>query len=85
MSWQDNAFIIWRALSGIYANNAVGKVWVYVGSGIGEHKVLAATELGMLARNPNIDPVSHEVILYLQDSIRRKAGDVDINFGYMPV
>lgn len=84
MPWDDNAFIIWRALSGIYVSNAKGKVWVYVGSGITKEKVLAATELGVLARNPNLDPVSREVILYLQDCARRKPAGADINFGYLP-
>jgi hypothetical protein len=82
MPWRDNGFIIWRALSGIYASNAVGKVYVYAGSGITKEKVLAITEINVLARNPNIDAVSLEIIRYLQNCVRtRKA---DINFGYMP-
>jgi hypothetical protein len=84
MAWTDNGFIIWRALSGIYASNAKGKVWVYVGSAVNDQKVLAATELGVLSRNPAIDPVSREVILYLKDCLAKKSGDVDINFGHTP-
>ncbi|MCW3473571.1 hypothetical protein [Limobrevibacterium gyesilva] len=82
MPWKDNGFVIWRALSGIYASNAIGKVYVYVGSGITRQKVLATTEINVLARNPNIDPVSLEVIRYIQDCVRTKNGN--INFGYMP-
>ncbi|MBV8494228.1 MAG: hypothetical protein JO162_12225 [Alphaproteobacteria bacterium] len=80
--WRDNGFILWRALSGIFASNAVGKVYFYVGSGISAEKVLATTEIGVLARNRNIDPVSLEVIRYIQDCIRTRRPD--INFGYMP-
>lgn len=82
MPWKDNGFIIWRALSGIYASNAVGKVYMYVGSGITKEKVLAATEIGVLARNPNVDPVSLEMIRYIQHCIR--TGRADVNMGYLP-
>jgi hypothetical protein len=82
MPWKDNGFTIWRALSGIYASNAVGKVYMYVGSGITKEKVLAATEIGVLARNPNVDPVSLEMIRYIQHCIRTRRAD--INMGYLP-
>ena len=82
MPWKDNGLIIWRALSGIYASNAVGKVYMYVGSGITKEKVLASTEIGVLARNPNVDPVSLEAIRYIQGCIRMKRAD--INFGFVP-
>jgi hypothetical protein len=80
--WKDDGFVIWRALSGIYASNAIGKVYVYVGSGVTRDKVRAITEIHVLARNPNIDKTSMEVIHYLQNCIRTK--NADINFGYTP-
>lgn len=82
MPWKDNGFVVWRALSGIFASNAVGKVYVYVGSGISQEKVLATTEIGVLARNPRVDPVSLDVLRYIQRCIR--AGEASVNLGYMP-
>src|SRR3712207_8875694 len=51
-------------------------------SGVTKEKVLASTEIGVLARNPNVDPVSLEAIRYIQDCIRMKRAD--INFGFLP-
>jgi hypothetical protein len=80
--WQDNGFIAWRALSGIYAANAVGTVSIYIGSGItrGE-KVFAVTELPVLLRNPNIDTVTRDILGYYQRCIQN--GQTDINVGFI--
>jgi hypothetical protein len=77
--WKPDGFTIWRALSGIFASNAVGRVRFYIGSGVTrEEKVFAATEVGVLRRNPNIDPVTREVVEYLADCVQR--GQAAINF-----
>ncbi len=80
--WKENGFVVWRALSGIYASNAVGKVSFYVGSGVtrGE-KVFAATELPVLMRNPNVDPLTQDILAYYQSCVQ--SGETAINFGYI--
>lgn len=80
--WRENGYVAWRALSGIYASNAVGTVSFYVGSGITKpDKVFAATEVSVLLRNPNMDAVSMDVLHYYQRCIR--AGQSAINFGFV--
>jgi len=83
--WEKNGFIAWRALSGLYAANAVGEVSFYIGSGISKDKVFAATEIVVLSRNPNIDALTKEVVEYYRDILRSKQVDLgvtaDINFG----
>jgi len=82
--WQANGFIAWRAVSGIYASNASGKVRFYVGSGIrratgplGEApKVLAATEVWVLIRNRNIDEASRDMVEYLARCVCTKQVDI---------
>jgi hypothetical protein len=57
--WAENGFIAWRALSGIFAANAVGAVSFSVGSPVtAANKVFAATEVSVLARNRNVDPTT---------------------------
>ena len=53
--WQPDGYIVWRALSGIFASNAQGSVSFQIGSGVEATKVFAATELGVLLRNPNVE------------------------------
>jgi hypothetical protein len=78
--WEHNGFIAWRAVSGIYASQAKGKVRFYIGSGVNRQKVFAVTEVFVLARNADVtDPASQEMIGYLLDCVRR--GQVDINVG----
>jgi len=80
--WNQNGFIAWRALSGIYASNAVGKVSFYVGSGISPaNKVFAATELTVLLRNPKVDALTKDILGYYQRCIR--SGQAAINFGFI--
>lgn len=80
--WQQNGFIIWRALSGIYAANAVGAISFYIGSNVSkDNKVFAATELSVLARNPNIDGVTRDILAYYQRCIQTK--QTNMNFGYI--
>lgn len=88
-----DGFHIWRALSGIFAANASGQVSFSLGrdvakvvnaSGHGVAKgssVFAATEIHVLARNRNLDPVTKEIVEYMLRSIR--AGKADLNFGYI--
>jgi len=81
--WREDGFTIWRALSGIFASNAVGKVYFYVGSDIRrDTKVLAATEIWVLGRNPNLDPGTKEIVAWLQKCVQEKRSDID--FGFMP-
>jgi hypothetical protein len=80
--WKDNGFVAWRALSGIFASNAVGTVSFCIGSGITKSdKVFAATELPVLLRNPNIDAVTKDVLSYYLRCVQR--GQSEINFGFI--
>jgi len=80
--WKENGFIVWRALSGIYASNAVGAVSFAIGSGItANDKVFAATELTVLLRNPNIDPITKDILSYYQRCILTH--ESTINFGFI--
>ena len=80
--WKDNGFIVWRALSGIFAANAVGAVSFCIGSGIEKsEKVFAAAELPVLARNPRVDAITKDVIAYYQRCAQ--AGQPAVNFGYV--
>ncbi len=80
--WKQNGFVAWRALSGIFAANAVGKVSFYVGAGVTKgDKVFAATELPVLARNPNVDPLTQDILAYYQRCLA--SGESALNFGYL--
>jgi hypothetical protein len=80
--WSANGFIAWRALSGIYASNAVGAVSFYVGSGITKAgKVFAATEVPVLLRNSNVDAVTKDILGYYQRCIQ--SGQSAVNFGFV--
>jgi hypothetical protein len=80
--WKENGFIAWRALSGIYASNAVGVVSFYIASGITKtDKVFAATELPVLLRNPNVDALTKDILNYYERCIQR--GESAINFGFI--
>jgi hypothetical protein len=80
--WSRGGFVLWRALSGIFASNAVGAVSFQVGSGIkpGE-KVFAVTELPVLLRNAKLDPVTRDLLAYYDRCIRN--GQADISMGVM--
>jgi hypothetical protein len=80
--WQSNGFIVWRALSGIFAANAIGKVSFLVGSGVTKQdKVFAATELAVLSRNPNIDPITQDTLAYYLRCVQTK--NPQMNFGFI--
>lgn len=80
--WRENGYVAWRALSGIFASNAIGTVSFCVGSGITRaDKVFAATEVSVLMRNPNVDGVTKDVLHYYQRCIQ--TGQRAINFGFV--
>jgi hypothetical protein len=80
--WNHNGFVGWRALSGIFASNATGAVSFVVGSGITKAtKVFAATEVSVLARNPNVDETTRDLLAYYQRCIA--AGKSDLNLSYI--
>ncbi len=80
--WKPDGFTLWRALSGIFASNAVGVVSFQIGSGVvAAQKVFAATELPILLRNPNVDAVTRDLLEYYQRCIR--SGQADINVGFV--
>jgi hypothetical protein len=79
--WKENGFIAWRALSGIYAANAVGAVSFYVGSwNPAEAKVFGSTELPVLARNPNVDANTKNLVAYYQRCLETKQAHIDFGF-----
>ncbi|HEV2493991.1 MAG TPA: hypothetical protein VG204_13075 [Terriglobia bacterium] len=79
--WRPDGFTLWRALSGIFAANAVGAVSFCVASGVTKDKVFAATELGILARNPNVDALTKDVLAYYQRCLDNK--QAAMNFGFI--
>ncbi|PTR05298.1 hypothetical protein C8R32_1242 [Nitrosospira sp. Nsp5] len=82
MPWKENGFIAWRALSGIFAANAVGTVSFCIGSNVAKgEKVFSATELPVLLRNPNVDALTKDILSYYQRCIQ--TGDTAINFGFV--
>ena len=79
--WQPDGFIVWRALSGIFASNAVGGVSFQIGSHITpDSKVFAATEVGVLLRNPDVDAITKDLLKYFQRCIRNRQADVNLGF-----
>jgi hypothetical protein len=88
--WSANGFRVWRALSGIFAANAKGTVSFYIGSWkmSGEKKVFAATELGVIARNPQVDAVTKDMVAYYKRCVEAKQAALDgewvsINTGFI--
>lgn len=80
--WKPDGFIVWRALSGIFAANAVGRVSFQIGRGVSqEEKVFAATELWVLLRNPKVDALTRDVLAYYQRCIQNK--QTAVNFGFV--
>jgi hypothetical protein len=79
--WNENGFIGWRALSGIFASNAVGSVSFVVGSGISRaNKVFAATEVSVLLRNPNIDSTTRDLLEYYDRCVKQRRADIGVSF-----
>jgi hypothetical protein len=79
--WNPDGFTIWRSLSGIFASNAIGAVSFQIGSGVSHEKVLVATEVSVLARNPQVDPLTKDMLAYFQRCIQTK--QTEINFGFV--
>jgi hypothetical protein len=80
--WRENGYVVWRALSGIFASNASGAVSFAIGSGVSKvDKVFAATELPVLMRNPKVDATTKDILAYYGRCI--KSGQTAINFGFI--
>ncbi|MEJ8849792.1 hypothetical protein [Variovorax rhizosphaerae] len=78
---KENGFIAWRALSGIFAANAVGSVSFAIGSKVTkDEKVFAATELPVLLRNTKVNPLTRDILAYYQRCVQ--TGGRAINFGF---
>jgi hypothetical protein len=84
---QANRDIIWRALSGIFASNAEGKVSFQIGKGVskqlgpkGQRNVFAATELDVLLRNPHVDATTKDLLAYFKRCIQTKQADINLGF-----
>lgn len=73
-------FMIWRALSGIFAANAQGKVSFWVGGGVNQSKVFVVTEIKVLARNPNVDPLVKDLLEYYLRCVENKNPDMNVGF-----
>lgn len=85
--WEDDGFIIWRALSGIFASQAQGRVSFYIGAGISpdtndvaRRRVFAVTELRVLARNPCIDTLTGDVLAYYLRCLENKNHAMSFSF-----
>ena len=74
-------FMIWRALSGLFAANAVGKVSFWVGSNVDDSKVFVATEIQVLLRNPKVDPITKDLLEYYLRCVQ--TGRTDMNVGFI--
>jgi hypothetical protein len=87
VSVQANHNIIWRALSGIFASNAVGKVSFQIGRGVlrqtdptKKQNVFAATEIDVLLRNPQVDATTKDLLAYFKRCIQSKQADINLGF-----
>jgi hypothetical protein len=79
--WKDNGFIGWRALSGIFASNAKGKVSFVIGSDVvRQEKVFAATEIPVLSRNPNVDEITRDLLEYYQRCLAAGRSDLCVSY-----
>lgn len=78
--WQPDGYVVWRALSGIFASNAVGKVSFQIGSGVEASKVFAAAEVGVLLRNPNVDAVTKDLLAYFKRCIESRQSGINLGF-----
>jgi hypothetical protein len=79
--WKENGFIAWRALSGIFASNASGKVSFCIGSNVTKaDRVFAATELPVLLRNPGVDAVTKDLLAYYDRCVKGGQSAMTIGF-----
>jgi hypothetical protein len=78
---EPQRFIVWRALSGIFASNATGSVSFQIGSAVtAEKKAFAATEVGVLLRNPKVDANTKDLLAYFQRCIQSHQADINLGF-----
>lgn len=79
--WKSNGYVVWRALSGIFASNAQGAVSFMMGYGVSakNKKVFAVTEVHVLDRNPNIDQTTRDAVAYYLWCIREKKYDINLS------
>lgn len=75
-----DGLMIWKALSGIFAANAYGAVSFWIGSGVDESKVFVMTEIKLLLRNPNVDPLANELLEYYLRCVQSKNPDMNARF-----
>jgi hypothetical protein len=86
--FEQNGYVAWRALSGIFCANAMGKVSFCVGTWDPADadprkrlKVFPVTEIPVLLRNPRIDPTSRQMLEFYDRCV--KGGQAAINVGYI--
>jgi hypothetical protein len=80
--WKENGFIVLHALSGIYASDAVGTAPFYIASGIAKtDKALQQLNSQSSRGNPNVDPLTKDILSYYERCIQR--GESAINFGFI--
>lgn len=79
--WDKNGYIIWRALSGIFASNAIGAVSFMIWGGVlkSELKVFATTEVSVLNRNPLIDNVTKDILQYYLRCVENNQSDINFS------
>jgi hypothetical protein len=77
--WRPMGFKLWEALSGIFAANATGKVSFVVGQGVTGAKVFASTEVRVLMRNPNVDPVAKDLLAFYLRCIEHKQTAINVS------
>jgi hypothetical protein len=78
---RPDALILWKALSGIFASNAIGKVSFAIGAGvIPTEKVFASTEVAVLLRNPLVDPISKDMLEYYLRCIESGQTSINVSF-----
>jgi hypothetical protein len=69
--WDDDGFILWRAMSGIFMSNAVGRVRLMVGDAAApQKKVFFKTEVFVLERNPNIDLFARDAVQQIRSQMK---------------
>lgn len=85
--WEDDGFTLWRALSGIFASQAKGRVSFYIGDSISgdmenveNRRVFAVTELPVLDRNPNLDALTRDVLAYYMRCLKNKNQAMNFSF-----
>jgi hypothetical protein len=80
--WFEDGYTLWRALSGIYASNAEGRVSFYIGSEVSreQRKIFVVTEISVLERNPNVDALTRDVLAYYLRCIKNKQHSMNFSF-----